>query len=153
MRQFIDAVEDVIVHMRLHPVQNDGCADSSQFTDVVEVDRLIVHVALQSPKCIVCNLAEQNATSFRCVAVYIDKYFDDNISSEVSLLSSLPIVRSKNKTIEKEDWKKRRGTQRALWKGQTDLERIEQKFRQRGNRQSDVTYVWVVKILNHILKK
>lgn len=57
-RPLIDVVVGVGVQVRIHLRHEDGSADRADFTAVVMIEGMVVHVAMQSAKSIVCKPAE-----------------------------------------------------------------------------------------------
>lgn len=69
----IDGVEVLQVQMSLHAVHGDMYSDSNEVTSVTVVEGLVVHMALQKPRCIVGKLREGVVTILGGLAVYIDE--------------------------------------------------------------------------------
>lgn len=64
-----------------------GGAHSNDITAIIEIERLIVHVALQSAGCIACRPTEECPTKLGGLTDYADEYFHCHISFEAALIS------------------------------------------------------------------
>lgn len=107
-RQLIGIVEGRLGRNRNHFMHNNFCTDIIRVTAGIVVEGLVVHAALWSAGCIVCLLTEGGATSLGGLTIHVDKQHDGRIAFEASLLSLLPIVGSKNRSMESnEGWNER----------------------------------------------
>lgn len=70
-----------------HPIQNHGCTNSNEVTDVVIVEGLVVCVALQSDGCIVCRPQVQTAATQLALRTMLTRKSDDDTSFEASSLT------------------------------------------------------------------